>query len=157
MKIHFGEKDGLSRLPFVVGISDDIDNTLTITVSLAKEEDRGSILSGDEIIDDILKDKIPIVADEEEEYEIIFEGYIMYRVLNESYSLGDEYDKFSGKYFRVYERSRFLESMKYGVFCQKDQSGEYYPGKWVHYGICSQNHVVDIISHIPPVVRRRSV
>ena len=35
---------------------------------------------------------------------------------------------------------------------QQLEDGTFYPGKWEHYCILTQCHVIDVIAHEPPVV-----
>ena len=32
------------------------------------------------------------------------------------------------------------------------EDGSYYPGKWTHYGIYTQNHVIDVIAWREPMI-----
>jgi hypothetical protein len=73
-----------------------------------------------------IKDVHPIVSDETcDAYEIVFRTYIAYAVLNESYASIDESEESTGKYFRVYSKSRFLDYLRSASFATED-----YPGKF---------------------------
>jgi hypothetical protein len=81
-------------------------------------------------------------------YEIIFGSYIVYAVRNESYVSADEYEKFTGRYFRVYSQSRFLDYIRVSTFASED-----YPGKFTHYEIACLDHVVEVVSVSEPEIR----
>ncbi|HEY8560759.1 MAG TPA: hypothetical protein VIL74_10330 [Pyrinomonadaceae bacterium] len=80
-------------------------------------------------------------------YEIIFESYIAYSVLNESFACVDESEIYSGNLFRVYSKSNFLEYLKSATFASKD-----YPGEFKHYEIAALNHIVEIASVDAPQI-----
>lgn len=40
--------------------------------------------------------------------------------------------------------------------CSQLEDGSYYPGKWTHYGVFSNNHIIDVISQQEPVIRKKS-
>jgi hypothetical protein len=51
----------------------------------------------------------PIISDETcRRYEITFPSYAAYAVLNESFAKVDEYEQYTGRYFRVCSKSHFL-------------------------------------------------
>ena len=45
-------------------------------------------------------------------YKIEFDDYIAYTVLNESFAVHDEYEKFEGGLFRTYSQSHLLDYVK---------------------------------------------
>lgn len=90
----------------------------------------------------------PIVADELcAVYEIHFEDYIAYAVLNESYTVWDETEKFEGRLFRIYSESKFLAYIAAGTIATHD-----YPGPFKHYGVACLNHIIEVASTKPPTV-----
>jgi len=90
----------------------------------------------------------PIVADERSaEYEIHFEDYIAYAVLNESFTVHDESEKFEGRLFRIYSESKFLEYIAAGTIATDD-----YPGPFKHHGIACLNHIIEVASMEPPTI-----
>ncbi len=95
-----------------------------------------------------IKDVHPIVFDETcEAFEIIFGSYIAYAVLNESYASIDESEESTGKYFRVYSKSRFLDYVRAASFGSED-----YPGKFTHYEIACLDHIVEVVSVDEPEI-----
>ena len=80
-------------------------------------------------------------------YEVIFESYIAYSVINESFTQVDESEVYTGNLFRVYSRSHFLDYVKVATFASKD-----YPGAFSHYEIVALNHIVEIVSVDSPTI-----
>jgi hypothetical protein len=81
-------------------------------------------------------------------FEISWNTYIAYCVVNESYALGDKADVSEGRRFRVYSKSRFLD------YVRKDTFGDdQYPGPSKHIGISCENHIVNVISVSEPSIR----
>jgi len=96
-----------------------------------------------------ITDAHPIVSDETcNEYEIIFWSYIAYTVLNESYTTADESETFSGRFFRVYSKSHFLDYVRLATFATAD-----YPGKFTHYEIVCLDHIVEVVSVDEPEIK----
>ena len=97
----------------------------------------------------------PITSDETcNLYEVLFESYVAYAVLNECYASGDKSEKFTGTHFRVYSKSNFLDYIQAATLASED-----YPGKFTHYEIACLDHVVEIVSVDEPKIRilRRGV
>ena len=84
----------------------------------------------------------PIEPDETScKYEIMFGSYIAYSVLNESFASVGESEEYSGRFFRIYSKSRFVDYVRAATFASDD-----YPGKSTHYEIACLDHIVDIVS-----------
>ena len=95
-----------------------------------------------------IKNIHPIVSDETcDVFEIVFRTYIAYAMLNESYASIDESEEFTGTHFRVYSKSRFLDYVRTASFADED-----YPGKFTHYEIASENHIVEVVSVDAPEI-----
>ncbi|MBQ8568688.1 MAG: hypothetical protein IJ446_05670 [Oscillospiraceae bacterium] len=139
--------------PFIIGISDDNNNRLSIKISAAVkgENDCGDKTDCEEL-DKILSSAYPICPDEDNVYEIIFERYILYLTRNESYCASDEHDIWEGRFLIKYSRSALLDILPVLTECQKLSDGTFYPGEWKHFGISSQNHTVDIITEYDPLI-----
>lgn len=156
----FGGGNGMCTCgyPFVLDINDDMDNRLIITVSLPVRGDKGEnvIETGNEKIKEIIENACPIYPSQDMIYEIIFDDYIAYQVRNESFCSKDDYEIMKGKYFVVFERSRYLDQIQTITNCSQFEDGSYYPGKWVHYGVYANNHIIDVISHHEPLIKKRS-
>jgi hypothetical protein len=91
----------------------------------------------------------PIVSDETcRRYEIIFPSYVAYAVLNESFAKVDDYEQHTGRYFRIYSKSHFLDYLGVATFASDD-----YPGKSTHYEIACLDHIVEVVSAEEPEIR----
>ncbi|MBB6691047.1 hypothetical protein H7B90_06480 [Cohnella xylanilytica] len=80
--------------------------------------------------------------------QIDFEHYIDYSIRNESFTVWDDYEIFTGKIFRVYTKSRYLDYIGTGTIASDD-----YPGPFKHYGMSCLDHIVDVISTDEPIIR----
>jgi hypothetical protein len=83
-------------------------------------------------------------------YQIRFDEYIGYSVINESYADKGSED-FIGNYLRVYQNSNYLDFIGKESFASKD-----YPGEFKHYEFLTENHIVDVISHYEPTIEKLS-
>ena len=52
----------------------------------------------------------------------------------------------------LFEKSKLLSSLSDITDALQLEDGTFYPGKWAHYRINTQCHVIDVISHCPPTV-----
>ena len=150
--IKFGEKyKNDDILPYILKICDSTNNILKIIVTLPLLGEKGSEVSntGDKELDEILKESYPVLINYNEIYEIVFENYIMYQIRNESFANPDENAKISGKYFVIIKNSSYLKMVKNITFYN-----DIFDEKYIHDGIFSWNHVVDIISAEKPKIRK---
>ena len=140
--IKFGKKYKNDNMPYILNINDNIDNVLKIIVSLPYSGEKGSEASntGNKDLDEILKKAYPVLIDYNEIYEITFESYIMYQTRNESFAYLDENSKVLGEYFTIIKNSSYLKMVKSITFYN-----DIFDDKYMHYGIFSWNHVIDII------------
>ena len=147
--IKFGEKYKNDNMPYILNINDNIDNVLKIIVSLPYSGEKGSEASntGNKDLDEILKEAYPVLIDYNEIYEITFESYIMYQTRNESFAYLDKNSKVLGEYFTIIKNSSYLKMVKNITFYN-----DIFDDKYIHYGIFSWNHVVDIISAEKPKI-----
>jgi len=127
-------------------IGEPFDNVLRFTIEEAgiSEEEvsiefSGTELSGLRSIE---------VTDKSRIYEVTFENYISYSVLNESYCRDDEFEEYDGRLFCVYKKSHYLNYLKKASSASSD-----YPGPFTHYGFNCLNHIVDVISTEEPDIR----
>ena len=76
------------RAPFLVSLSDGLDNELRIIISPASIGEVGSrnVEPADSILHGILSKCRPITPDQRDQYEIHFENYIVYQNRNESWA-----------------------------------------------------------------------
>ena len=149
--IKFGKKYKNDNMPYILNINDNVDNILKIIVSLPYSGEKGSEASntGNKNLDEILKKAYPVLIDYNEIYEITFESYIMYQTRNESFAYPNENSKISGEYFTIIKNSSYLKMVKNITFYN-----DIFDDKYIHYGIFSWNHVVDIISAEKPKIRK---
>ena len=85
-------------------------------------------------------------------FEIIFQEYISYTMLNETYGRFPETpEAFTGKFFRIFSWSYLLELARKTTYVSDDHPG---PGPLQHYSIACLNDVVDVITCVQPVMRR---
>ena len=138
-------------MPYILNINDNVDNVLKIIVSLPYSGEKGSEASntGNKDLDEILKKAYPVLIDYNEIYEITFESYIMYQTRNESFAYPDENSKVLGEYFTIIKNSSYLKMVKSITFYN-----DIFDDKYMHYGIFSWNHVVDIISAEEPKIAK---
>jgi hypothetical protein len=81
-------------------------------------------------------------------FEVIWDHYIAYNIMNESYARVDEYDVAqSGRLMKTYSRSRFLDYLALASIASED-----HPGTFIHYGLLCLNHVIDIACPNPPAI-----
>ena len=147
--IKFGKKYKNDNMPYILNINDNVDNVLKIIVSLPYSGEKGSEASntGNKDLDEILKKAYPVLIDYNEIYEITFESYIMYQTRNESFAYLDENSKVLGEYFTIIKNSSYLKMVKSITFYN-----DIFDDKYMHYGIFSWNHVIDIISAEEPKI-----
>lgn len=157
--LKFGcENEEIDLSLFVLSVIDGINtnNELRIIVALSHYGETGSGAEDLEYapLKDIVSQCRSIEVDEENLYEIYFENYVMYQVRNESYCSYDPYEVREGRYLYVYQRSRLLDRLQECTDCFQFDDGSYFPGKWRHYGIGSENHIIDIIATEEPIIRK---
>lgn len=104
----------------------------------------------DEDLAEILKDtRLIEVTKESRVYDVRFNDYIGYSVLDESYTQWDHSEVFEGNLIRVYSKSRFLEYIEKGTFASNS-----YPGPFKHYEFLGLNHIISVASMSPPQIKR---
>ncbi|MBA5630216.1 hypothetical protein [Moheibacter lacus] len=83
-------------------------------------------------------------------YKIIFDNYISYSVINESYDIGES-DKFlfEGRLFKVFQESDFLEYLSCVTYATPLNN---YHLK--HYQLVTLNHIVNIASINQPLIEK---
>ena len=89
-----------------------------------------------------------IVSDETcKKYRITFKNYAAYSVRNESFTVWDDEEEFTGNLFRVYSKSKFLDYVAASTVAVEDVLGAY-----KHYEIVCLNHIIDIASSREPLI-----
>lgn len=149
-----------NHAPFLLSLVDGVNEELHIVISPAVIGEMGtSMLEPADVktqTADILKSmlsKTKPITPGEKYYEIIFTDYIVYQTRNESFCSFDREEIRKGNHLILFEKSKLLDSLKRITDARQFKDGSYYPGKWIHYGIYTQNHVIDVIAHKEPVIR----
>jgi hypothetical protein len=83
-------------------------------------------------------------------FEILWCSYVAYSVTNESYSAVDANDeqRISGRLFRQYSKSHFLEHISRSTVATNA-----YPGPLQHFSVVCLDHIFDIVSCETPQMR----
>jgi hypothetical protein len=89
------------------------------------------------------------ITDESRVFEIVWNSYVGYSVLNESYATPSDEESGEGNRFRIYSKSRFLQFMSDATFACDD-----YPGPMRHYCVGCEDQILHVLSVDPPIVRR---
>ena len=131
---------------FLTGIGEPKANALQIVIQ------EGRVAPETETIEvgaAKITDVHPIVCDDTSRtYEIMFPSYVAYAVLNESFASIDKYEEYTGRFFRIYSKSHFLDYVGVATFASDD-----YPGKSTHYEIACLDHIVEVVSVDEPQIR----
>ena len=154
-----------SHAPFLISLSDGLQEELRVTIAGAEVGELGDNIpdlnetdeATRQALSEILGQTRPIEFNEKCLYEICFHDYILYQIRNESYSTYAPEEVGQGRYLIIFEKSILLSNLPNMTDAQVLDDGSYYPGKWTHYGICTQNHIIDVIALTAPdisVMRR---
>ncbi len=141
--------------PFLRSLNDNEDNELTLQIAPTRVDKRQEVSESGEPNDalrSLLNGSRPLLPNKQSVYEIVFDNYIIYQVGSESFCSGSPNEKYTGRYLRVYEKSALLNRLGEFSDAQTLADGSYYPGKWTHYEVVTQNHVTDVISVGKPIV-----
>lgn len=99
--------------------------------------------------DNILIDSYSIDVDEDSPIiQMDFESYVAYSVINESFTIMDEYEESQGELFRIFTKSRYLDFVKLGTIAEAIFPDE----KFLHFQIPCLNHIIDVISFENPTI-----
>jgi hypothetical protein len=133
------------RFLYLVEIGEPRDNVLRLVISEAQQRKTPE----DVVIEGFtLTNSHELIADEAcTAYEIIFQTYVAYSVVNESFASVDDSEIFTGHLFRTYSKSRFLDYIGVASFASND-----FPGPLQHYGVNCLNHFIDIVSAANPII-----
>ena len=139
---YFGEINSCKYL-YLKEISEPEDNSLRIVIEEAIVENKSEIVSDTGLLGNEIS-----VTDRSRVFEIYFNSYIGYSVIDESLALPDDSEVFDGRIFCIYEKSNYLGYLKRASFASDDN-----PGPFVHYGFNCLNHIVDIASANEPEIQ----
>jgi hypothetical protein len=85
-------------------------------------------------------------------FELVWESYIGYSVVNESYSNSEPATSVAvgdRRRFAEYSSSQYLDYLAKASFASKD-----YPGPYRHWALYCQDHTIDIASQVEPLIRK---
>ncbi len=141
------EKINAHEYLYLNDICESGENELRLVIEEVKASDSPENIT----VDDVLIEGARIIESTADcaAYEIIFDDYIGYSVLNESYVSLDDSEIFDGRLFCVYTKSVYLDFIKRGTFATAD-----YPGPFRHYGFNCLNHIVDVASMSEPNIKQ---
>jgi hypothetical protein len=137
---------------YLTELAEPADNLLRLVVTEGRVRDAEGVRvrQAAKLLGPFASETLPIIADElSASYEILFEQYIAYSVLNESFTVWDDSEKFRGKLFRTYSESKFLTFVHAATIASDE-----YPGPYTHYGVVCLNHIVEVASTLPPRIRQ---
>jgi hypothetical protein len=124
---------------YLAEIGEPEDNVLRLVIEEARA---GGEPMEVKIGDALLSGARPIVSDDTcYAYEVLFGSYVAYSVRNESYTPEDRSEEYTGRLFRLYSKSHFLDYVRAATFASDE-----YPGKLSHYEIVCENHILDVVS-----------
>ena len=81
-------------------------------------------------------------------FEVTWDTYIAYAVVNESYARVKDYEAYEGKLVRIYSKSDFLDHIRRDTFADQQ-----YPGPFKHIALVCMHHIIDVVSVSEPRVR----
>lgn len=148
--------ENVKGAPFVLSIEDNGDNCLKIVIALPKKGKQGEgaeelLVKDNEKLNELIMNSYPVYEDMDNVFEIVFERYIIYQCRNESYTVYDDREIRKGKYLIIFEKSQLLNYYKDVIF---DFDGEKNEKNRKHYGIYTENHIIDVISNKPPIISK---
>lgn len=132
---------------FLREISEPVDNALRLAVeeALASPETVSLDIAGTEIVG-----AHPVESNSDcRLFELLWDSYIAYSVRNESFAARRDDEICSGRLFRIYAKSYFLEFVSHATFASAE-----YPGPFRHYQVACEDHVIDIVSTNGPRIRQ---
>jgi len=98
----------------------------------------------------LFSDARPIISDSScFSYELIWPAYVAYAVRNESFATVADKQTYEGTWLRRYSSSLFLDFVAKGTWADRS-----HPGPFIHWGLITLNHIVDIASVNAPDIRR---
>ncbi len=145
-----GENRAMEKGAFLERLKEGEDNNLTVVISLSTRGEVGENIPDNEkdVVKRILEKAKPVYPDKENTYEIYFDNYVMYQVRNESFASFDEDEVRCGNRLIIFEKSKLLDYVKTVVW-----TDEKYFGGYKHYGIYTENQIIDVISQVEPKVK----
>ena len=145
----FQEEIGSQSYLYLTGITEPRDNSLRLVVEAAHASGPPELI--DPSMPGLGESRAIVADDSTAAWEILFESYVGYAVLNESFaSPAQEDEAWSGaNLFRRYTKSRFFDYLRAASFASDE-----YPGPLVHFEILCLNHIVEIVTSEEPKISR---
>ena len=142
----------LNKAPylFLRDIDEPEENSLRLVVEEAIADHTQTVSTPDPTspFAEILKGASPVKAVEGcRRFELQWSRYVAYLVTEETVGSSGSYEDevYTGKLFRVYTKSHFLD------YLSRDTGGHFEP--ILHYKLICQNHLIDVAAYGPPEVR----
>lgn len=131
---------------FLSGIFELKDNALCLLI----EEAKPSNISEDVTILNVTLHGVRKVEHDDtcRVFEVSWERYICYSVVNESFAHVHKPDTYTGQRVRLYSESPFLEYVRSATFASNDN-----PDPYKHFSIVCENHIIEVTSPTEPQVR----
>ena len=123
------------------------DNELLVRITEAKvsEKEERAIIG----TTDLGKSNRILIDKSSKVYEIHFDSYVAYSVVNESYSVFHEYEERIGRLFCIYSKSNYLD------YILKETIVDFiHTCELKHYGINCLNHTINIVSLEEPIIKQ---
>jgi hypothetical protein len=89
------------------------------------------------------------VTEESAAFELVWQRYVAYGVINESFGAPDDEAIYTGNRFRLYSKSHFIDYLSRASFACEE-----YPGPTRHIAVLCENHIIDVIATMMPTVRQ---
>jgi hypothetical protein len=80
-------------------------------------------------------------------YKVTFRDYVAYSVTNESFTVLDDEEQFTGNLFRQFSKSKFLDYVAASTVLVEDIVGAY-----MHYEIACLNQIIDVATGREPTI-----
>jgi hypothetical protein len=157
--MQFGEENGKTWF-FLERLIDGPGNALTIVITRSQtvppsEDFIKEVAGSNEPLLHILSDSMQMLPDVTQAYKIYFDDYITYQIRNESFCSYNPEEKRVGNTLILFTQSTFLDYLtKSTDVVYTGEENSYPPGKFKHYGVYTQDHVIDIISHCEPIITK---
>jgi hypothetical protein len=133
---------------FVRGVSEPDENALRLVL---QEAEKSSEIVSHKIGGTIIENLHSVEPTERSRtFELTWKQYIAYSVRNESFAAPDDESEVraSGRLFRTYSKSHFLDFVSHSTI-----ASDQYPGPYTHVCIVSECHVIDVISTQTPEIQ----
>jgi hypothetical protein len=126
---------------YLLKILEPTDNSLRILVERCEKNKRQFFRKVSQFNTIEVDENLPLI-------QLDFDSYVSYSIINESFTVLDDYEVYKGNTFRIYKKSRYLDFVKQGTVAE-----DIYPDdEFIHYEIAYLNHIIDVVSYEEPIV-----